>query len=99
MARSEQMRIPGYDSDASRIEYCCIRCFYAIPLCCIGGILSYIMMLIIGILAFFNFFLILLLGRRIEALYDMYVNLMTWQVKVGLYFTGSTNERPPLTPC
>jgi hypothetical protein len=99
MVRSENIEIPGFDSDASRIEYCCVRCIYAIPLCIIGGIVSYIMMLVIAILAFFNFFLILILGRRIESLYDLYVKVMGWQVQVGLYFNGSTDERPPLTPC
>ena len=55
--------IPGYDPSASRIEFCCIRCFYAIPLCLIGGIVSYAFMFAMMFLSFFQFFMILLLGR------------------------------------
>lgn len=96
---SDSIKIPAYDSSASRIEYCIVRCFYSIPVCIIGGIVAAVFGLVLFVLNFFNFITILFLGKRIESLYNLQVQLFEWNAKVGLYFYGSTDERPPITPC
>lgn len=96
--RAEKIEVPGFDTKASRIEFCCVRCLYAIPLAIIGGFTAFIMMIIIGFFSFLNFFAIVILGKRLEPLYDFFVKYNTWAIKVGMYFSGVTDERPPLTP-
>lgn len=91
--------IAQYESTASRLEFCCIRVIYGgIVIGIIGGISAMIMSLIIGIYSFFNFWSILLMGKRLEGAYDWWVKLNSWSVNVGLYMAGLTDERPPLTP-
>jgi len=98
MAAPEHIEVPGYDQSASRIEFCCVRGIYAIPLCIIGGIVSGILGLFLFILILLNNLSVFFLGRRIESLYDLWMKLTAWQVRVSMYFTGLTDERPPLTP-
>lgn len=99
MVRSERIEIPGFSSDASRCEFCCFRCIYAIPLCIIGGFVSLFFVIAISFLTFFNFILIVIFGKRIESLYNLILKMNTWQIRINMYFAGTTDERPPLTPC
>lgn len=92
------MSVPKYSKKASRVEFCCIRFLYIIPVAIIGGIAAAILGLILGLLQFVNFFTVLFSGQRFEPLYNVSRQLLTWGLLVNMYMLGASETRPPLTP-
>ena len=91
--------LPKYKKKASRFEYCCIRGLYACPLLLVGGFVMGFIRILLMILAFFNFFTILLAGKRGEGYYDWTLKVNKWTAHVMMYLAGATDERPSLTAC
>jgi hypothetical protein len=90
--------VPSYSKKANCIQYLFCRPF-------IAGFYSFVMVFayilygfILGFMGFINCFTVVCTQKYSEGYYDMYVRILEWNAKFGMYAAGLTKESPEFCP-